>query len=286
MELNGQPFFGIAGEIHFARLSYLDWDDVILKMKLGGINIIATYIFWIHHEEEEGVFNWEGDRNLRHFVDLCAKHDLYVILRVGPFCHGECRNGGLPDWLYGRPFEVRSNAERYLAYVRRLYGEIGRQLRGQFFQDGGPVIGVQLENEFMAAAAPWEMVPQQAHEWMTGGSGGVEHIRRLKQIAIESGLNAPIYTATAWGSPVLEGETLPSSAGMPTARGRSAPIGRSTGRRASSSSRATTIMPSGRRGWTGLSCLRPTRSPAPRWAAGCRCGTNIVSGFRLNTWTL
>jgi Glycosyl hydrolases family 35 len=92
-----------------------------------------------------------------------------VILRVGPFCHGECRNGGLPDGLYGRPFEVRSNAERYLAYVRRQYGEIGRQVRGQFFQDGGPVIGVQLENEFMAAAAPWEMVPKQAHEWITEG---------------------------------------------------------------------------------------------------------------------
>jgi beta-galactosidase len=213
MELNGRPFFGIAGEIHFARLSPLDWDDEILKMKLGGINIIATYIFWIHHEEEEGVFNWEGDRNLRGFVDLCAKHGLYVILRVGPFCHGECRNGGLPDWLYGRPFDVRSNDERYLAYVRRLYAEIGRQVRGQFFQDGGPVIGVQLENEFMAAAAPWEIVPRQAHEWITGGSGGVEHMRRLKQIAVECGLQAPIYTATAWGSPVLEGETLPMFGG-------------------------------------------------------------------------
>jgi hypothetical protein len=210
MELNRRPFFGICGEFHYARYPYREWDAEIVKMKLAGVNIVSTYVFWIHHEEEEGRFRWDGDFNLRYFVDLCAKHGLYVIVRVGPFAHGECRNGGLPDWLYGRPFELRSNDEGYLRYVRRLYGEIGRQIRRQFYPDGGPIIGVQLENEFMHASAPWEVVPKQSHERVTSGSGGLEHMRMLKQIAREADLVAPFYTSTGWGgAPVLEGEILP-----------------------------------------------------------------------------
>jgi beta-galactosidase len=63
------------------------------------VQIISTYIFWIHDEEVEGQFDWSGQRNLREFVQLCAKHGLYVYSRIGPWAHGEVRNGGLPDWL-------------------------------------------------------------------------------------------------------------------------------------------------------------------------------------------
>jgi beta-galactosidase len=210
MELNGQPFFGICGEFHYSRYPYREWEAEIVKMKLGGVNIVSSYVFWIHHEEEQGRFRWDGDLNLRYFVDLCAKHELYFIVRVGPFAHGECRNGGLPDWLYGRPFELRSNDSGYLHYVRRLYAEIGRQLRGQFYQDGGPIIAVQLENEYMHSSAPWEVVARQSHERVTSGAGGTEHMRVLKELARAADLNAPFYTSTGWGgAPVLEGEILP-----------------------------------------------------------------------------
>ncbi|HEX5689248.1 MAG TPA: beta-galactosidase, partial [Roseiflexaceae bacterium] len=98
----------------------------------------------------------------------------------------------------------------YLAYVRRLYSAIGRQLRGQFYQDGGPIVAVQLENEFMHASAPWEVVPRQSRHWVGGGTGGVAHMAALKQIAQECELVAPFYTSTGWGgAPVLEGEILP-----------------------------------------------------------------------------
>lgn len=98
MELNGKPFFGICGEFHFSRCDERFWEDEIIKMKMCGINIIATYIFWIHHEEEQGVFEWSGNKNLRSFIHLCAKHGLYVIIRIGPFDHGECLTGfsGVP----------------------------------------------------------------------------------------------------------------------------------------------------------------------------------------------
>ncbi len=97
MEKNGSPFPGISGEFHYSRMDPCRWEDEIIKMRMGGINIVSTYLFWNHIEEEEGTFDFTGRRDLRLFVNLCAKHGLYVILRIGPFDHGEVRNGGLPD---------------------------------------------------------------------------------------------------------------------------------------------------------------------------------------------
>ena len=115
MERNGRPFFGVSGEFHFSRMNAERWEDELIKMKMCKINMVTTYVFWIHHEEEEGVFDFSGSKDIRRFVKLCKKHGLYVILRVGPFDHGEVRNGGLPDWLYGKPFEVRKISGEFLA---------------------------------------------------------------------------------------------------------------------------------------------------------------------------
>lgn len=209
-EKNGKPFFGICGEFHYSRCSYLYWEKEIRKIKACGVNIVSTYVFWNHHEEEEGIFNWEGDKNLRYFVDLCAKNDIYVILRIGPFCHGEVKNGGIPDWLYGRPFAIRSNSPEYLFYTKRFYNEIGRQVEGQMFKDNGPVIGVQLENEHMHASPPWEFMVMKEYEWLETGRDGAEHIKTLRRLAVEAGMEVPIYTCTGWGGASFpEGETLP-----------------------------------------------------------------------------
>lgn len=210
MERDGEPYFGICGEFHFSRYPEKDWGTELGKMKSSGIDIIATYIFWNHHEETEGNLRWEGNLNLRRYAALCGQLGLDLILRPGPFCHGEARNGGLPDWLFGRAFDIRSNDEAYLAYVRAWYGAVGREVRGLLHKDGGPIIGVQLENEYMHAAAIWELTAKQGDEYFTAGSGGAEHMRQLKQIALEAGLEVPIYTSTGWGgAPVLEDEVLP-----------------------------------------------------------------------------
>jgi beta-galactosidase len=214
MVQDGKPCIPVMGEFHFSRYPHEDWEAELLKMKAGGVDIIATYVFWIHIEEDEGVFDWSGNRNLRHFIALCGRHQLQALVRIGPFAHGECRNGGLPDWLYGRPFPVRSNHDRYLAYVRRWYNAIAEQLKGLLFKDGGPVIGIQLENEYMHASAPWEVTFKQGTEWVPTGSDGVEHIAALKRLAVEAGLEVPIYTCTGWlNSPILEGEILPMQGG-------------------------------------------------------------------------
>ncbi len=183
MMKNGKPFFGVSGEFHFSRMSDTRWEDEMIKMKMGGISVVATYLFWIHHEEEEGVFDFTGCRNLRKFVELCHKHGLYVILRVGPFDHGEVRNGGIPDWMYGKPFEVRKLSEGFLFYTKRLYAKIGEQVAGLFFKDNGPIIGVQIDNEYMHSSAPWEITMGISNEWVFGGDEGDEYMLRLKDLA-------------------------------------------------------------------------------------------------------
>lgn len=211
---NGNPCIPVMGEFHFSRYDARFWEAEMLKMKAGGINIVATYVFWNHIEEDETVFEWSGNKNLRLFIELCGKHQLYAFVRIGPFAHGECRNGGIPDWMYGREFPLRSNDPRYLVYVQRLYAEIARQLKGTLFKDGGPVIGIQLENEYMHCGAPWEVTFRQGMEWVPAGSEGSAHIAALKQLAIECGLDVPIYSCTGWrNSPILDGEVLPMQGG-------------------------------------------------------------------------
>jgi len=211
---NGLPIIPVMGEFHFSRYHHADWETELLKMKAGGIDIVATYVFWNHTEEEEGVFNWSNGRNLRHFVQLSGRHGLRVLVRIGPFAHGEVRNGGLPDWLYGRAFTVRSNDREYLAYARRFYAAIATQLDGLLFKDNGPVVGIQLENEYMHAGAPWEVTFRTGMEWVPSGRDGVDHIVQLKRIANEVGLDVPLYTCTGWlHSPIIEGEILPMQGG-------------------------------------------------------------------------
>jgi beta-galactosidase len=175
---DGQPWFPVMGEFHFARYPADEWEKEILKMKAGGIRVVSTYIFWIFHEETEGQFDWTGQRDLRRFVQLCAKHGLQVWLRIGPWAHGEVRNGGFPDWLVGGP--TRQNDPAYLARVEKFYGQIGRQVAGLLWQDGGPIVGVQIENEYHPR------------------SGGAAHLEELLRLARAAGIVAPFYTVTGW----------------------------------------------------------------------------------------
>ncbi len=237
MSMDGKPFIPVTGEFHYSRYPNEYWDESIKKMKAGGINVISTYVFWIIHEEHEGVFNWKGDNNLRKFIELCAANKVDVIVRIGPFCHGEIRNGGLPDWLLGKPLSIRSNDPAYLHYVERFYQQIGQQIKGLLFSDGGPVIGIQIENEYQHSAAPWGLTyPGQPHDWTTAerdraatqaGVGvaseenpyaalGNEHMHILKQLAIRAGMKVPIYTATGWGNAaVIENASLPVASAYP-----------------------------------------------------------------------
>lgn len=189
---DGKPWFPVMGEFHYARYPADEWEREILKMKAGGITVISTYIFWLFHEETQDHFDWSGQRDLHRFVELCGKHGLLVWIRVGPWDHGEARNGGFPDWLVASVRNRRSNDPAYLARVKILFDEIGKQVKGQFWQDGGPIAGVQIENEYH---------PDR---------GGPEHMTQLLKLAHEAGINAPFYTATGW-----DNATIPATGFLP-----------------------------------------------------------------------
>jgi hypothetical protein len=199
--LDGKPWLPVMGEIHYSRVPESEWESSILKMKASGVQIIASYVIWIHHEQTEGKFDWSGQKNLRHFAELCAKHGVYFYPRIGPWAHGEVRNGGMPDWVLAKG-EVRKNNPIYLEEVRQYYAEIGKQLRGLYWKDGGPVIGIQLENEYKGEDP----------------TKGAEHIRTLKQMAIAEGMDVPLYTVTGWDRAVIPLDAvLPVFGGYPDA---------------------------------------------------------------------
>ena len=202
MTVDGKPFFGINGEMHFCRVAPDQWEDAVVKMKCGGVNMLSTYVFWNVHEEEEGVFRFDGCRNLRAFLAVCEKHHMPVIVRIGPFDHGEMRNGGLPDWLNGKPYDVRENDPGFLAAVRRFFRALHAQMDSHYFGQGGCVVGTQIENEYQHSCAPWEETRGISDEWITSGHSGMAYMLALKKLMVEEGIVTPFYTATAWGGAV------------------------------------------------------------------------------------
>ena len=189
--MDGKRVVPSMGEVHYSRIPADEWEAEVRKMKEGGVTIIATYVFWNHIEEQEGIFRWDGQRNLRRFIEICQQEGLPVVLRLGPFCHGEVRNGGIPDWVFTKVCKTRDENPVFLSFVERLYRQIFTQLQGLQWKDGGPVMAAQFDNEY---------------------SGRGEYLMALKQIATKIGFDLPFYTRTGWpelATPVPFGEMLP-----------------------------------------------------------------------------
>ncbi|MEU4834577.1 beta-galactosidase [Streptosporangium sp. NPDC023615] len=193
----GVPWLPVMGEYHFSRYPAAEWREELLKMRAGGVGVVAAYVFWNIHEEVRGRCLWSGDRDLRRFVELCSRVGLDVVARIGPWGHGESRYGGFPDWLMAADCEPRTDDPRYLALVRPWFEQIGAQLRGLTRADGGPIVAVQVENELYDRPG---------------------HLLTIKRLARECGIDAPLWTATGWGHAQLPpGEVLPVFGGYPEA---------------------------------------------------------------------
>ena len=189
--IDGRRVCPVMGEVHYSRIPADEWPAEVRKMKEGGVTIIATYIFWNHVEEQEGIFRWDGQRNLRRFIEVCQQEQLPVVLRLGPFCHGEVRNGGIPDWVFTKGCKTRDENPVFLGLVERLYRQIFTQVQGLQWKDGGPVMAAQFDHEYR---------------------GRGEYLMALKQIATRIGFDLPFYTRTGWpelATPVPFGEMLP-----------------------------------------------------------------------------
>ena len=189
--IDGHRVCPVMGEIHYSRVPADEWQHEVRKMREGGVTIIATYVFWSHIEEQEGIFRWDGQRDLRRFLEVCKQKQMPVVLRLGPFCHGEVRNGGIPDWVFTKNCRLREQNPVFLSLAEKLYRQIFTQVQGLQWKDGGPVIAAQFDNEYRGHGA---------------------YLMALKQIAQKIGFDLPFYTRTGWPelrTPVPYGEMLP-----------------------------------------------------------------------------
>lgn len=171
---DGRPWFPLSGEYPFARAPRHRWRDELAKMKAAGLDTIATYVLWNHHEIAPGEWRWSGDGDVRAFVEECASLGLNVWLRIGPYCNAEAANGGLPEFALPGS---RSDDSLYLAHVERYWRRLAAEVAGLGFVDGGPIIAIQIENEF--------------------DDGDPAHIATLRGLAVRCGLDAPFFSVTA-----------------------------------------------------------------------------------------
>lgn len=188
LERDGRPWFPVTGEVHYSRLPRERWSEVLGHARAGGLDSVATYVFWQAHEPAPGDFRWDGNLDLRGFVETAGRHGLDVVVRLGPWAHGEARYGGFPDWLVERDLATRTNDPAYLELVRAFYGQTIAQLAGLTHAEGGPVVGAQLDNELYDQP---------------------EHLATLRTIAEEAGLRVPVWTATGWGGAQVPATLLP-----------------------------------------------------------------------------
>jgi len=200
---DGKPLALIMGEFHPQRYPHEEWENALVEIKAGGINTISFYVFWSLIEEVPGKFDFTGNNDIRTFLQLCKKHNLKAVPRIGPFNNSEFLAGGLPPWIYGMPYTERSNDPGYLKVVKRYYEKLSEQMKGLYWQQGGPIYYVQLENELSNAPVNWETYYRYAasdeHLGPVDGESYTKHFYNLRDMAQLVGINPLYFMATAWG---------------------------------------------------------------------------------------
>ncbi|XP_047988776.1 beta-galactosidase-like isoform X2 [Leguminivora glycinivorella] len=148
--INGEPFQIKSGSLHYFRVPAVYWKDRLHKLKAAGLNAVSTYVEWSFHEPEERQYSFEGDRDVAAFVRLAAEEGLHVLLRPGPYICAERDLGGLPYWLLGKypQIRLRSTDEDFIAETKIWLEKLFEQLKPLLFGNGGPIILVQVENEY------------------------------------------------------------------------------------------------------------------------------------------
>ena len=147
--LDGKPFVIKAAELHYPRIPRPYWEHRIKMCKALGMNTICLYVFWNAHEQRPGDFSFEEQLDLAEFCRLCQKHDIYVILRPGPYVCAEWEMGGLPWWLLQkRDIRLREDDPYFLERVAIFEREVAEEVASLTINNGGPILMVQVENEY------------------------------------------------------------------------------------------------------------------------------------------
>ena len=147
--LNGEPFVVKAAEVHYPRIPQAYWDHRIKMCKALGMNTLCIYVFWNIHEQREGQFDFTGNNDVAEFCRLAQKNGMYVIVRPGPYVCAEWEMGGLPWWLLKKKdIRLREQDPYFMERVKIFEQKVGEQLAPLTIQNGGPIIMVQVENEY------------------------------------------------------------------------------------------------------------------------------------------
>lgn len=147
--LNGKPFVVKAAELHYPRIPRPYWEHRIKMCKALGMNTVCLYVFWNIHEQQEGKFDFTGNNDVAEFCRLAQRNGLYVIVRPGPYVCAEWEMGGLPWWLLKKKdIRLREPDPYFMERVKLFERKVGEQLASMTIQNGGPIIMVQVENEY------------------------------------------------------------------------------------------------------------------------------------------
>lgn len=189
--IDNEPFQLISGAIHYYRVIPEYWEDRLIKLKACGFNTVETYVPWNLHEPREGEFNFTGIADLEQFIETAADIGLYVIIRPSPYICSEWEFGGLPSWLLAdRNMRIRSYDEPFLEKVDQYYDELLPRLVPYLSTNGGPIIAMQIENEY--------------------GSFGNDnrYLRYLRDGMIFRGIDVLLFTSDGPRDLMLQGGTL------------------------------------------------------------------------------
>lgn len=198
--MDGKPMQLLAGELHFGRVLPEDWELRLQQARAMGLNTVSFYLFWNLCEPREGQFTFRGDTDVRRMLRLCQKYGLWVVLRPGPYCCAEVEYGGIPWWTVNHPdVKIRTNDPTYVGWSLRYLEAVYRQVSDLQVSRGGPLLMVQLENEYMMVAK---------------GDNG--YLRTLEKMAREIGFTVPLFTC----DPLLLPETTPEMRVTGLVRGR------------------------------------------------------------------
>lgn len=205
---DGKPINIYSGEMHYSRIPEEYWQHRLQMVKAMGLNTVATYIFWNHHEISPGHWDFSsGNRNLRKFIELAQQEDLMVILRPGPYACAEWEFGGYPWWLQKNPaLVIRENNAPFLDSCRVYINKLIEEVKDLQVTRGGPVIMVQAENEFGSYVAQRKDIALEDHK---------AYSHAIKEQLLAAGVEVPLFTSD--GSWLFEGGTIEGA--FPTANG-------------------------------------------------------------------
>ncbi len=205
---DGKPIQIHSGEMHFARVPKAYWKQRLEMMKAMGLNTVATYVFWNYHETAPGVWDFKtGNKNISEFIKTAQEVGLFVILRPGPYACAEWEFGGFPWWLQKVPsLELRTYNQPFLDSCKTYINKLAEQVKNLQITHGGPIIMVQVENEFGSYVAQRKDIPLEVHK---------KYSAAIKKELTDAGFDVPFFTSD--GSWLFNGGTVAGA--LPAANG-------------------------------------------------------------------